>query len=322
MLLGEYIHALVSKSGGDPNSEDVKNFLLNGELMKIEMPESISKQIDSNLISLKDAKNNHPDIKAFYVNQALTPLDQQLEELFEEFGFADEDKKGILSERSTYKRVPNMLRKVRELQEKKAAVGNNTDKAGFQKQIDDLHAEIRQHKAEKTKLESDYNGKLHEFKVLYSTDSIYSGLKTTFDSLPDDVKRTAIRTLIDKGLQDKQAKLTYDEHGNFVLVKQDGSNYYDGEKNQQVSPQQFVESILSHNKVLVSNPQGAAGSGTQTQSSDTQGNQQQNNGYQQQQGNPTGGNGGVTQTSPTFKSLIAESLQDINNDAGRQNAGR
>lgn len=305
--LGEYISILLQKAGQDVTNEAFKNFLSNGELVKIEIPDEITALIDSNLISLKDAKNNHPDIKGHYQNQALTPFDQQLPELFEELGIPEEVRVELLKEKSTYKRVPALLRKVKELESKKANSGKDVDKAALQKQIDDLNAAIRTEKEGKAQLEKDYNSKIQQFKIDMFTDSLYAAHKTTFDALPPDVKQATMRTLINKGLQDKKAKLTLDEHGNIVLLTQEGANYYDGASNNQVSPQQFVDSVLAHNKVLVTTNNQQSGGSAGSPNQGNQGNQQ-NNG----QGNPPGGNGnnGSTKPNPAFSELIAESIKD------------
>lgn len=303
--LGEYIHGLLKKAGADTESDDIKNFLLNGELVKIEMPDGISKIIDNNLISLKDAKNNHPDIKPHYVNQALTPLDQSIDEWVAEFGMDDDTKAEILKERSTYKRVPMIMRKIKELESKKANTGDKTDKAAYQKQIDDLHAAVRDAKKQAEDLKTKFDNDIVEFKLQMHQDSIFDQYETTIDKLPKDVKRTTLRTLLNKELQDKNGKFAFDENGNFVLLQKDGANFYDKDNNTQINPVKFIESVLSNSQMLVNtkpaNTAGQAGGGQPAA-----GNQQQ----QQNVQNPGAGQGSNTSNS-TLKSLLAESKQAL-----------
>lgn len=84
-------------------------------------------------------------------------------------------------------------------------------------------------------------------------ETMLASYKTTFDELDPSVKAATIRSLLDKELQDKDAELTYDDKGNFTLLKKDGSNFY-GDNHQQVNPQSFLEQLLSRHKLLITTP--------------------------------------------------------------------
>lgn len=301
--LGEFLHELIKKTGADADREEFKNFLLNGELVKIEIPEAVSQVIDSGLISLRDAKNNHPEIKPHYVSQALNPIDQSQDEWFEEFGIPEEERQEILKERSTYKRVPLLMKKIKEIEGKKAASTDKGEIATFKKQIDDLHAAIRSEKEEKKNLEKKFQEDMAAFKVDMHQESIFGNYKTTLDDLPAGVKKITIKNLIQEALRDKSAKLAFDENGKFILLGKDGMNFY-GDNNQQVEPTQFIESVLSANKILVTTPANQS----QGQGAAQQQQQRSQQSQQQQSSNPTGGQGGAN-VNPTLKNLIDQSAK-------------
>lgn len=292
MTLGEFIHELIKKTGHNGEGDDIKNFLMNGELVKIEMPESVSGIISKGLISIKDAKNNHPEIKPHYTQQALLTVDKTVEKLLDELGFDDAAKAEVLSESSSYKKIPLLAGKLKELEGKK----NITDKdkqASIQKQIDDLHAQIRAEKANYENATKEYQGKLLNFKRDGKIDSMFLNYKTIYDDLDPDVKNTTLRTLLNKRLQETNAELTFDENENFVLRKKDGTNFY-GDNQQQLNPQQFAELLLSQNKLIKTTPKPEGQQGNNSQQSQPQNGQ------------------GKTQGSQALKGLLAGALNDIN----------
>lgn len=289
------MHALIKKSGGNAEDESIKNFLLNGELVKIEIPEDVSKVIDNNLISLKDAKNNHPDIKPHYYQMALGTVDKTIEKLIEELGIEEAVKADILSETSTYKRVPALVTKVRELESKKAASGKE-DKAAIQKQIDDLHAQIRTEKQRADDAKVNFEQQLTNYKIQNKISSLFSNFKTVYDDLDPEIKMTTLQNILTKNLQDNGAEIKFDENGNLSLLKKDGTNYY-GDNNQQVNPAQYVEMLMSRNKLLKSAPPAPPPGG----------------GQQQPPAPPNGS--GDKKTNFALKSLVADAMSSYGQPA-------
>lgn len=295
-LLGEFLHELAKKAGMKDDDEALKNFITADAFQKIEVPEEIQRGIDNNLINLTDAKNNHPQIKSHYQALALTPLDQYIDQALEEYGIPEEMREEIKGERSTYKKVPLFAKRIKELEAKKANTSDKGDKVQFQKQIDELHEKARKAEEEKQALKIDYENKLLNSRIGYKLRELTNSYKTVLDTLEPDAKMTAIETLINKALQDKNAKFTFDENGNFALRQKDDTNFY-GDNNQQVNPQQFIDSIMSHNKLLVTAAPPVPGAN---------GNQS-NNGQTNQ---PKGGSGTNTQ-SAALKDMIAQAQKDF-----------
>ena len=295
-LLGDFFVELAKKSGINPEDEALKALLTNGDFFKTELPDELVKSIDNSLISLKDAKNNHPDIKNHYTKQALDGLDSTITNLLDELGIPENERNEIMVERSSYKRPAILIKKVKELEQKKANA-DKPDKAAIQKEIDDLHAKLRLSDTEKKAQADEYAKKELNMRKQYKIHGMLSGYKSVFDNLDAEVKNTTLQTIIDKSLQDNNAQLTFDENGNLVLLKKDGTNYYDGDKNTQVNAQQYIEQVLSRNKALVTTQPTQQGANTSP------------NGHQAAA--PANGNGsGKPAENATFKQIMAETQQN------------
>lgn len=302
--VGEFLHSLAQKAGMDVNSDSVKNFLLNGELMKIEVPEDIDRGIDNQLLSVRDAKNNHPDIKSFYHKQALDAIDSNINDIVTELGLDESVKQTLDAERSTYKRVGLLAKKVHEVAEgKEGAKG----KSEMQAKIDELHNQLRSLNEEKAKESESYTNQLKSFKIKTKLQSLLSGYKTIYDNLDGNVKFASLQALLDQALADSEANFDIDDKDNLQLFKKDGSNVY-GENHQQVLPTSFVEQLLSRNKLLVTNT-----NGQQNQQGEGENNQSHNQ--------PQGGSGKTQPKNHTLSALVSQSLKDIDSSKSAQIMG-
>jgi hypothetical protein len=260
--LKQFITGLAKKAGMDPENETIKAFF--SALPETDVPEDVQRGVDNSLISLTDAKNNHPEIKNFYQKQSLDSVDKTLQALIDEYQLGDDEE--IKGERSTYKRVQLIPKKIADLEKKKGNANGGKEKENIQKEIDALHAQLSEQKTARETEKASYANELLNFKRGHKLDSIIGKHKTIYDELDPDVKSTSISTIINKYLQDNQAKFDFDDKGNFVLLKNDGTNYY-GENHQQISPDQFIEQTLAKTKLLkVSNGQsnGATNQGQST----------------------------------------------------------
>lgn len=285
--IGEFLHHLVTKSGMNPDDEKVKGFLLNGELMKIEIPEDVEKGIDNQLISIKDAKNNHQEIKNYYQKQTLDGIDSTINSILDEE--ADDDLKSLVSSNtSSYKKVGLLVKGIKDREAKKATA-SKPDKAEIQKEIDKLHQELKVEKDNVSKIKQDAETNLNNVELSYALDYKLTPYKTIFDELDPEVKRTSIRTIINKELQDNKVKLALDESRRLSLQKEDGTSYY-GDNHQLITPESFIEKTLSRNKLLIT---------TKRPESNGDNNRQQ----------PNNANGASTK-NPTLSGLVQDAIRD------------
>lgn len=304
ITVGDFLAKLITKGGGNPADEKFKIFFGNAELVKAEVPDDVATTIDNGLISLKDAKNNHPDIKNHYTALALNGLDDKVNNTMDEWELPDDSKNRIKVDRNSYNRVSLLLKEVRELEQRKANA-DKPDKIAIQKQIDDAKAESRTYQAAIEAEKVNAANQIKDFKLQMQRSKLYNGYKTVYDNLDSDVREAAIDALITKKLQDNGAHFTFDENGSFVLLKKDGMNFY-GDDNKQVNAKQFIEQQLSQNKILaVTAPPPTQGSNTQQQPNGQQANLPIN-------GN-NGNNGNNSSSSATMKDLLKNSVADFAN---------
>lgn len=261
MKLKDFLTALAKKAGYDTESATAKPVF--DSLPDFDIPEEVQKGIDNSLISLTDAKNNHPEIKNYYQKQSLDGVDKVLNDLLAEYELEETDKQEVLNTRSTYQRVPLLTKKIADLVAKKNAA-DPKDKKAIQQEIDNLHLAVKAEKEGRAADKKNFENEMLSYKIKARIDSALSAFKTIHDDLDPDVKSTVINTLLQKELQDNQAKFAFDDQGNFTLIKNDGTNYY-GENHQQITPVKFIEQTLAKTKQLkVSSPAPANGANTQT----------------------------------------------------------
>jgi len=245
--LKDFITALAKKAGFDTESEAAKPFF--AALPDTDMPDDIHRGIDNALISLAEAKNNHPEIKGVYQSQALNGIDQTILDLMKDFEVDEPTRAEILAEKSTYKRVPNLTRRLIELERKKAATTGGKDKAAIQEEINGLHAQLKAEKDARAQEKKEFEEQRMQDRMNVKKNVLYSGLKTIHDDLDSEVRYDIIDAQLRKELQDKQAKFAFDDHGNLIIIRNDGTNFF-GENHQQIKPAQFIEQVLAKNKQL------------------------------------------------------------------------
>lgn len=301
--VGELIVDLAKKAGIPETDKAIVDFVQDKELFTKMLPEGLDSGIDTQLISLKDAKNNHPDISAFYRKQNLDGLDAVINQILEEE--KDETlKTDVTAEKNSFKRVTLLAKKIKELEGKKATAnkdGKNDDKKALQDEIDRLNGLLATEKENNKKALEEEGKKTISFKKDYLLRSMLQAYKTTLDELPANVRSATLLNILTQDLQDNKAHFTFDENDNLVLLKLDGSNYY-GDDNKQVDAKAFIEKTLSRNKLLKVNDQ-----------TPPNGNGDNNNG-QQPPKQPAGGNGGNggNQKNHTLSGLVQNSLKDLN----------
>lgn len=254
--LKDFLTALAKKAGYDTESATAKPFF--DALPDTEIPEEIGKGIDNSLISITDAKNNHPEIKNYYQKQSLDGVDKVLNDLLGEYELDDVDKQEVINTRSTYQRVPLLTKKIAELVAKKNAA-DPKDKKAIQQELDNLHKEVAEEKRLRAEDKKAFENQMTSYKIDSKVHELLSGVKTIHDELEPEVRGTVLKTTLQKALQDNGAKYAFDDQGNLTLIKNDGTNFY-GENHQQITPAKFIEQTLAKTKQLkVSSPAPANG---------------------------------------------------------------
>lgn len=249
----DFLTQLAKKAGFDTESETAKAFFAG--LPDVEVPEDIHKGIDNALISLTEAKNNYPELKSHYTKQALDSMDKEFLGLMDAFELDEPTRAEILAEKSTYKRGGVVTRKIVELERKKLGANSGKDKQEIQEQINDLQLQLKTTKETLELEKKSFDQQRLQDKINNKKNVFFSGVKTIHDELDPETRFTIIDSQIQKELQDKQAKFALDEHGNVILMRNDGTNFF-GENHQQIKPSQFIEQVLAKNKQLKVTPTG------------------------------------------------------------------
>jgi flagellar biosynthesis chaperone FliJ len=249
MTVADFINEMAVKAGVKSDDEALKGILSANDLNKIEMPETLFNSIDTSLLSLESAKNNHPTLKSVYFSQALDGLDKELEKMKDEYNIPDEVYEEIKKERSSFKKVNILTGKIKELESKKAGASTKEDKTAYQKQIDELTKTLQDKEKALADAQKDYDNKLSSFKKNIKLESAIAGYKTIYDDLPAEIKALTIKNILSKELQDNDADFLLDEKESLDLLKKDGTAYL-GPNHQRITPQSFIDSVLAKNKIL------------------------------------------------------------------------
>lgn len=145
---------MIKKSGLTEDNEKVKSLLSNEALKGIEVDADVAGAINSNLISFESAKAN-PDLRKHYVGQALSTMESKYKELIPSLGYDETEFAEELAGQNTYEKPAAIAKKIKALEEKRAAAAAG-DKGAYTKQIADLNAALaakdQKHTSEKAQL--------------------------------------------------------------------------------------------------------------------------------------------------------------------------
>lgn len=300
--VSSFINELAQKAGVNGDDENLKKVMAIAELQNIDLPDELVTGIDNNLLSITEAKNNHPDIKRYYNAMALNGVDTRLNQLMEELQVPADVKAVILNERSTPERAALLTKKIKELEAAKKETTDKGEKTTLQKEIDELHSKLRSSNEATEKLKTEYEGRISDIEKNYKLYEALSNYKTIFDGLPADARNVSLVSLVNKTLQDKSAKLELDENGALKLVRKDGSNVF-GDDNRPWTTQTLIDQALSQNKVLKVTDPKPLNSGINPNPAVINGNGDEGNGA-----NPV-----PRKKDSTLSNLVSASLKDIEN---------
>lgn len=248
--LGEFINDLALKAGITADNADLKGILANPTLAATEVSDAIASQIDSNLMTEEAAKHN-PNLKKYYHAQVLNGIDAEHKAIFEEMQFDAATVEEIKKEASTYKREGLIARKIKELEEKKAAAKSG-DKGKLQEEITSLNKQLADLK-DSTKKEVEAARKQADDDVtLFAIQSQLAAKNYAYD-LPKDVNVSTAYNLLDADLKNKKLKVVRNADKTLKLVTETDTDYHENHK--PVSFGDYVDKLLGTHKLLkVSNP--------------------------------------------------------------------
>lgn len=252
MKVDQFLKDLAEKAGIKSNDPVWGDFLAHTELNKIEIPEQLHNGINQSLLSIEDAKNNHPKIKTHYFAEVMNNLDRGLENLYRELELDQETIDKLNQESSSTKRVALLGKELNEvIKEKSAAAGKKPSEAvaSLNQTITELNEKLRIEKENRTKEQAAHKNEMTSFKKQIALNGKVTAPKTIYDELAPEVRNVTLNALLEKELQDSNAEFVLQEDGSLKLQKKDGSNFFD-ENNRQIGVDDFINKSLAKHKVL------------------------------------------------------------------------
>lgn len=306
----EFLTILLNKAGAKVDDEAIKTALSTPELANLQIPDELITPIDNGLLSLKDAKNNHPEVKNHYFSQAYDGLDKELSRFMDEHKLPDELKTELLGEKSSTKRAVLLAAKIKNLEEQKASSGKG-EKDTLQQEINRLNAELRAEKDKEAAIRAEHKKEITQVQMNHHLGTLLGSYKTKFDELPANVKESTLKAIINSSLAADSAELTVDDAGQLILRKKDGTNFF-GEDNRLLDPKSWVEKILARDKILVVNDQNQnnnSGNGANNSHNRNNGQSFQRQNQNQNNGSGNNGSGNGKAANPVLANLASEALK-------------
>lgn len=239
---GEVIQLIANKSGID-TSELTDLFQV-----KADVSEETFTKIENSLnqlVSLQDAKNN-TDLHKHFKALSLNPFDKLLNEVLES-GAIDEDAVNELrSNPNTYDRAKKLISKISEAKPQGKA----------DKDIEPLKAKIAELNNQVLKQREEYETKIQSIAdenktslINYQIDSLLSSKEFANSDLPKEVNILTAKTLLEKELRDKNAKVVLGEKG-LKLVNAETPELDFTDSNKTIGFEDLVTKVLANNRLL------------------------------------------------------------------------
>lgn len=246
MTLAELIQELSNRAQIDAADEQLKTLVMNPALSNVQVPSTLINSLQSKLMTESEAKNNY-NIKKHFTSTTLGIVDNKINDLVNEFGLDEDLKNQILSEQSTYNRIPVLAKAIAEAKDKSISATGGEKKALVEK-INELqsllNAEKEARKSDINNVNSQWESKLTE-KELYA---MFSGYNYALD-LDKDVTISTAKGLWEKKLKEKGGKYIFTNDG-LKLVNSEAPDLPFTIDNKTVDVKSFTENVLAEARLL------------------------------------------------------------------------
>jgi hypothetical protein len=125
------------------------------------------------------------------------------------------------------------------------AQAKGADKDEINRQLAAAHAAAKSAKDEVETVKTTYESKIKDIQKTAAIKAVFGNYKTIYDELPAGVRNATMEAIINQGLQDKNAELRTDEHGNLQLVSKDGTSNVFGANHVQLTPSSFLDQTFA-----------------------------------------------------------------------------
>lgn len=249
MNLGEHLNATFNKAGIDTDNPALVELIK--KVATVDVSDELVTKFNSTFLTIEAAKSN-PELKKHFSATALNGVDSEILNIISELEIDEETKNEILADKSTYKRVNILAKKVKELEAKKAG-SSKGEKADLAKQIEGLNEQIKAEKLNSQKLISDkdkeYSDKL---KNVYLTQKLADPSLKYASDLATQMNFLLPKTLLENELKARKLRVVVDNE-ELKLETEDGLPYF--ENNDKIEFTGFRDKVLAQHKLLaVSEP--------------------------------------------------------------------
>lgn len=259
MNLADLLNILAKTAGIPDDNEEFKALVQTKALAKMDVPEDLGKSftesLEGGLLSIEAAKNNK-EIKDHFTALALNGVDTELEKVIADMDLDEETKTLLANTDSTYKKVsliPSRLKIKYDALIVEAKKGGKSDE-----DVENLNTEIGKLNEELKGLKENTIGKdVHENLVSDHAKQILdlniktrlAGRKLT-TTLPRNVAISAAHQVLLEELKAKGIVLSPE----MTLKQADGTQDYYDKHNQLVKFDDFIDNLLTENKLLDVSP--------------------------------------------------------------------
>jgi hypothetical protein len=246
MNVGEFINSQALLSGLAADDSALKEFLSNPELSKIVVPDAISSQIKSSLLTVEQAKTNS-DLKRHFTANALDPVDAKIKALIEEYQLPDDVRSQFDAEKNSYNKLA-MLAKELQAAEIKKLSAKGGDKQALVDEIAKLNAAILKEQTEAKNLISKAQSE-HEARIYDLMLDNYLASQEYGNGMDKDVNVITSKALLQSAIAEKKAKIAM-EGNKFKLVNSEDPLLPYNENHSPVDFDTFTKRLLNEKKML------------------------------------------------------------------------
>jgi len=244
MTTAELILSLAKKAGIADDNQELKTLLSDAALGKA-IPQNLTDAIEANLMNVDAAIASKPvrdALRKTVEAEIYNGMDKEIDNLTTVAGFEADELADIKKHDTTYKRLRAVSSKLDGLIKKKS-----TAKPGDQAE---LTLKINEAREEITRMKTEHETKLKEQADAFAVkedelllDGILGEYSYANEAAGKRPNVITARTILREGLSEIGAKLIR-ENGQFKLVKQDGTDYYDA-KQTKVDFKTFTEQRIA-----------------------------------------------------------------------------
>ena len=236
----------------DPKYIDLVNITGQiGEEAYSEVESSVAK-----LMTLEEARY-HNDLRKHFRQNALDPVDKELERWMEDMNVAEEDKADVLADRNTYTKLRRTLEKTQELEQKKAGRQTTDDRQRTTEELAAAHRNMEELKAQFEVRAAEMEHSAEQRVADFALHTKLSSLDYANDKMSKAESVMGFRPLLDSALRARGAKYVLNKETNELdLITSDtGTPLLEGGR--PVAFSDLVSSIAAAKRVLKINSDAA-----------------------------------------------------------------